>query len=401
MDGSSEASLLKMAVVLVRWRRIILLSTLITMLLTAIVVVVIPVSYTGTAMIMTPPSLQSSASALLSQVSSLASLLPEGLEGGLKNPQETYVGILSSRTVADELIARFNLQKLYRRRTIVDTRRALAKHTHVESTKGLLIRITVEDRSPQRAAAMANEYVDALYRINKHLALTEASQRRLFLEQQVAAESEALSKAETDFKHTQEATGVIQLTGQAELTLRTIAQLRAELVSRELALQQLRSVATESNEKVAEMETNVAALREQLAKAERGDGSEMTDYFLPAGKVPAAGLEYIRAMRQLRYHEALFEMLSKQYQVARLDEAKSPPLLQVVDYAIASDKRSWPPRTLLVFLAGLLSFGFVCILALVKDAYSRAAAEPVHSEQLAILRSLLQRKPDSTTPREA
>jgi capsule polysaccharide export protein KpsE/RkpR len=387
-----------MVVVLARWRRIIALSTLITMLVTVIVVLVIPVSYTGTALIMTPSPTQGSASALLSQLGSLASALPgAALEGGLRNPQETYVGILSSRTVADDLIARFKLQKLYKRKTLVDTRKVLARHTHVESTKGLLIRITVEDKSAQRAANMANAYVDALYQINKNIALTEGSQRRVFLEQQVSAETDALSKAEVAFKHIQETTGVIHLTGQAEVTLRTISQLRAELVSRELQLQELRSIATEHNEKVGEMETAIAALREQLSQAEKGsNSSETTDYFLPAGKVPAAGLEYVRAVRQLRYHEVLFEMLSKQYEAARLEEAKSPPLLQVVDRAAASDKRAWPPRTLLVLLAGLLASAFVCVLALVKDACARAAAEPAHAEQLAILRSIMQRKPHST-----
>lgn len=398
MHSSSEASLLRMVVVLARWRRIIALSTLITVLVTVIVVLVIPVSYTGTALIMTPSPTQGSASALLSQLGSLASALPgAALEGGLRNPQETYVGILSSRTVADDLIARFKLQKLYRRKTLVDTRKVLARHTHVEATKGLLIRITVEDKSAQRAANMANAYVDALYQINRNIAFTEGSQRRLFLEQQLTAETDALSKAEVAFKHIQETTGVIHLTGQAEVTLRTISQLRAELASRELQLQELRSIATEHNEKVGEMETAIATLREQLSQAEKGSSSsETTDYFLPAGNVPAAGLEYVRAVRQLRYHEALFEMLSKQYEAARLEEAKSPPLLQVVDRAAVSDKRAWPPRTLLVLLAGLLAFAFVCVFALVKDACARAAAEPAHAEQLAILRSIMQRKPHST-----
>jgi tyrosine-protein kinase Etk/Wzc len=366
MHSSSEASLLRMVVVLARWRRMIALSTLITVLVTVIVVLVIPVSYTGTALIMTPSPTQGSASALLSQLGSLASALPgAALEGGLRNPQETYVGILSSRTVADDLIARFKLQKLYKRKTLVDTRKVLARHTHVEATKGLLIRITVEDKSAQRAANMANAYVDALYQINKNIALTEGSQRRVFLEQQVSAETDALSKAEVAFKHIQETTGVIHLTGQAEVTLRTISQLRAELASRELQLQELRSIATEHNEKVGEMETAIATLREQLSQAEKGSSSsETTDYFLPAGNVPAAGLEYVRAVRQLRYHEALFEMLSKQYEA--------------------------------VLLAGLLAFTFVCVFALVKDACARAATEPAHAEQLAILRSIMQRKPHST-----
>jgi tyrosine-protein kinase Etk/Wzc len=394
MNTSSETSMLKIIVVLSRKRKTIVLTTFIAMFLASIIALIIPVRYTGTAVILAPQTSQSSLSAILGQIGggssgSLTSMLPEGLDLGFKTPGETYAGILSSRTVADALISKFNLQKLYKRKTLVDTRKSLARHTHIETTKGWFIRITVDDHSAQRAADMANYYVDVLYKTNQTLALNQASQRRLFLEQQVAAETEALSKAEIEFKQAQEVTGVIQLGGQAELTLRSISQLRAELVSRELQLEQLRSVATENNERVSDLETGIAALKSQIEKAEKGAaGSETTDYFLPAGKVPSAELEYIRKMRQLRYHEALFEALSKQYEMARIDEAKAPPLIQVVDKAIVLDKKDWPPRTLLVLLAGILSFIFSSLYVLMRDAWYRATKESDNAKQIAILKSI-------------
>jgi tyrosine-protein kinase Etk/Wzc len=389
MQGA-EAGFLKIVVVVARSRRTLAITVFWTMLVSAGLVLLMPVTYTGTAVILAPqPS--SSASALLSQLGSLSSLSSDLLEGGgVKTPEETYLGILSSRTIADEMIRRFNLQSLYGSSHMVDTRRALAHHTRVEAAKGYLIRINVDDKSAKRAADMANAYVDVLYGINQRLALTQASQRRIFLEQQVNAEREALTKAELDFKNAQEKTGVIQMTAQAELTLRTIAQLRSEIVSRQLQLQQLQSIATEQNEKVSELEAGLAALHSQLSKAEKGaDGSETSDYFLVAGKVPAAGLEYARKVRDLRYHEALFETLSKQYEMARIEEAKAPPLLQVVDRAVPLDRKTWPPRTLLVLLAGLFSAVFVIGWALAKDAWARARVEPQNAEQLAILRTVL------------
>ncbi len=387
---SAEAGFLKIVVVIARSRRALALTVFCTMLVSAGLVMLIPVTYTGTAVILAPqPS--TSASALLSQLGSMSSLSPDLLEGGgVKTPEETYLGILSSRTIGDEMIRRFNLQSLYHTSHMVDTRRALARHTRVEAAKGYLIRINVDDESAQRAADMANAYVDVLYGINQRLALTQASQRRVFLEQQVDAEREAMTKAELDFKSAQEKTGVIQMTAQAELTLRTIAQLRSEIVIRQLQLQQLQSIATEHNEKVSELEAGLAALQSQLSKAEKGaNGSETSDYFLSAGKVPAAGLEYARRMRDLRYHEALFETLSKQYDMARLEEAKAPPLLQVVDRAVPLDRKTWPPRTLLVLLAGLFSAVIFTGLTLAKDAWARARVEPRNAEQLAILRSVL------------
>jgi capsule polysaccharide export protein KpsE/RkpR len=273
---------------------------------------------------------------------------------------------------------------------MVDTRKALARHTRVEATKGYLIRINVEDESATRAADMANGYVDLLYALNQKLALTQSAQRRVFLEQQVNAEREVLSKTELAFKRVQESTGVLQLSAQAELTLRTVAQLRAEIVTRELQLEQLKSIATEHNDKVSELEAGIAALREQLNKAEKGaNDNQPSDYFLAAGRVPAAGLEYVRVTRELRYHEALFEALAKQYEMARIDEAKAPPLLQVVDHAIPLDRKTWPPRTLLVLLSGLLSAILVIGWALARDAWAKASVIPENAEQLAILRSVL------------
>lgn len=383
-----------MVVVVARSRRALARTVFWTMLLSAGLVMVIPVSYTGTAVILAPqPS--SPASALLSQLGSLGSLNPDmlGGSGGIKTPEETYLGILSSRTIADQMIARFGLQTLYRMRHMVDTRKALARHTRVEATKGYLIRISVEDESATRAADMANGYVDLLYALNQKLALTQSAQRRVFLEQQVNGEREVLSQAELAFKRAQEATGVLQLSAQAELTLRTIAQLRAEIVTRELQLEQLKSIATEHNDKVSELETGIAALREQLNKAEKGgNDSQTSDYFLAAGKVPAAGLEYVRVTRDLRYHEALFEALAKQYEMARIDEAKAPPLLQVVDRAIPLDRRTWPPRTLLVLLSGLFSAILVMGWALAREGWARTRMIPANAEQLAILRSVLARQ---------
>jgi tyrosine-protein kinase Etk/Wzc len=387
-----EAALLKLAVIVAQRRRVLAITVIATMIVTAIVVRLIPVSYTGTAVILAPqPS--TGAAALLTQLGSLGSLGSELMEnGGIKTPEETLLGILSSRSIADEMIARFDLQRLYGKRFMVDTRKALSRHTQIEATKGYLIRINVDDESALRAARMANGYVDVLYGLNQRLALSQASQRRVFLEQQVNAERDALSRAELALKQLQESTGVIQLPAQAELSLRTIAQLRGEIVSRELQLQQLKSIATDQNDKVVEMESGIAALNAQLSKAEKGAGdSQTSDFFLAAGRVPAAGLQYLRTTRDLRYHEALFEALAKQYEMARIDEAKAPPLLQVVDRAVPLDRRTWPPRTILVLLSGLFAGILVVVWALTDEAWAKNRTAPETAEQLLRLRSAMGR----------
>jgi tyrosine-protein kinase Etk/Wzc len=389
--AGAETAVLKLAVLIAQRGRRIAAFVFATMLVVAVLVYLIPVIYTGTAVILAPqPS--TGAAALLSQLGSFGSLGSELMEGGggggVKTPEETLLGVLGSRTIADNMIERFDLRRLYHTKSMVDTRKALAHHTRVEATKGYLVRINVDDRSAVRAADMANGYVDVLYSLNQTLALTQASQRRVFLEQQVNAEKEALNRAEIVLQKLQEKTGIIQMPAQAELTLRTIAQLRGEIVARELQLQQLKTIATEHNDRVAEMESGIAALNAQLSRAEKGAGAgDTSDFFIAAGRVPAAGVQYLRTTRELRYHEALFETLSKQYELARIDEAKAPPLLQVVDRAVPLDKKSWPPRTLLVLLSGVLATVFAVGWVLLCEAWSRARLRPETAEQLLRLRS--------------
>jgi tyrosine-protein kinase Etk/Wzc len=389
IQAPTESALLKKLVVLVAHRRLIVGGMLGAAILTAIVVIVMPVTYTATTVILTPQNASGSILGLLGQfggLGSLASLEPDGLS---KTPSDTYLSVLNSRTVADALIQRFQLQRVYRQRTLVDTRKALARHTHIESTRGSAIHISVEDKDVGLATAIANSYVEQLYRVNQTLALTSGAQRRLFLEQQLASERGALSQAELAFQEVERKTGVIQLAGQAEITLRSIAQLRAAITVKEVQLELLRPTATEQNLELVRLESEIGALHEQLRKAESNNTETDDDnYFVPAGKIPQAGLEYLRRTRDLRYHEALFEMLAKQYETARIDEAKAPPLIQVIDKAVAPDKRSWPPRTLLVLLALLTSGILLMGAVLFKEKWATIAEEPENAAHLKVLRDM-------------
>jgi tyrosine-protein kinase Etk/Wzc len=390
-QGSTESALLRNLVTLAAQRRLIAGGMLAAALLTAIVVLVMPVTYTATTVILTPQNSSGSILSLLGQfgggLGSLASSFDT--DGLIKSPSDTYTSVLSSQTVADKLIQRFQLQHVYRKRTMVDTRKALARHTHIESTRGSAIHISVDDKDVQRATAIANAYVEELYRVNQRLALTGSSQRRLFLEQQLDAERDALAHAELAFKEIQQKTGVIQLAGQAEITLRSIAQLRAAIAAKEVQVEVFRGSVTDQNSDLVRLESGIAALREQLRKAESDSAQSGDDYFIPAGKIPSAGLEYLRRTRDLRYHEALFELLAKQYETARIDEAKAPPLVQVIDKAIAPDKRSWPPRTLLVILAALTSGILLSGGVLVKERWANIAREPENIRHVNALKEML------------
>jgi tyrosine-protein kinase Etk/Wzc len=391
MAGTSDTTLLKSLVVLAQHRRLIAGGMLLSAVLTAVIVLVVPATYTASTVILTSQPGQGSAAALLGELGggSLGALAALGGDSLFRSQADTFAGVLSSRTVADSLIQSFHLQNVYRKRTLVDTRKALARHTHVEAVKGSLIRISVDDHDVRRAAALANAYVDELYRVNQRLALTTGSQRRLFLEQQVNAEKDALAKAEEAFQDIQQKTGVIQLAGQEEMTLRSIAQIRAEISVKEVQIEQLRTMATEQNGQLQQLESGMGALQEQLRKAESASTGSGDDYFVSAGRIPHAGLEYLRRFRDLRYHEALFEMLSKQYELARIEEAKAPAIIQVLDRAIVLDKRSWPPRTLLVLLALLSSGILLAAIVLIKDKWTKIASEPENAVHLSALKNIL------------
>ena len=318
--------------------------------------------YTATAVIMPPQQQSSAASAVIGQLGALGSL-GAASSLGLKNPADMYVGILQSRLIADSLIDRYHLQQVYKAKLRSSARTALRQDTEFEAAKDGLIYIRVKEHSPTLAADLANAYVDALHQTNARLAIGEAAQRRLFYDQQLADERVALNTAEDDLKTTQQKTGMIQLNGQAEMTIRNIAALRAQIASRQVELGVTRTFATDQNPDVTRLQQEIASLNGQLSSLENSQRSLAPgDIEVPTGQVPAASLEYLRKLREVRYHESLFELLAKQREAASLDEAKSAPLIQVVDPAEAPERKSGPSRILIVL--GFAVFG--CILGVAR-----------------------------------
>ena len=343
-------------------------------------------TFTGSALIL-PPQQGQSLSSLMGQIGSLASLAGVG-GGALKTPADMYIGILESRTIADDLIAQFQLRDLYKTKTMEDTRILLKSHSRFLSTKDGLIHVMVDDHDPNRASEMTNAYIDELYKMNSHLAITEAAQRRTFFDEELATEKNALAAAENDLRQTEEKTGVIQLTGQAESIIRSLANLRAEIASREVQIQSLRTYATDQNPEAIRAQEEINSLRDQLAKLENDPRtSEVSTIGIPAGRVPAVGLEYARKFREVKFHEALFELLSKQYEAARIDEAKAAPVIQVVDRAVPPDKKSGPHRTLMTLGFGVVGFMVACVISVASRIIQNMELIPEYAFKIARVRS--------------
>ena len=386
-----EFDLLDLLLVLVARKRILFLVTLAGTVIAAVLVfLVIRPVFTAKAVIMPPEQQQSSASALMGQFGALASMSGVGSSLGLKSPNDLYIGILKSDTIADSLIKQFDLMRLYHAKFLSQARRDLASRSTFLSGKDSLIDISVEDHDPHRAAAMANAYVTELHNLNDHLAITQASQRRLFFEHQLELEKDKLADAEVALERTQESTGAIAPTGQTQSIIQQIAQMQAQITSREVQLDALRMSSTEQNPDVVRLSTEVDSLREQLAALESGSGKHRRgDISIGTANVPGVGLEYIRKERDMRYHQMLYDLLARQYEAARIDEAKAAPIIQVVDPALPPDRKSGPHRLLWTLLGGFLGFFLSCGWVLAKHVYRLMESDETHRRRLALLRQEL------------
>jgi len=353
-----------------------------------------PYRYTSVTKILPPQQSQSSGAALLNSLGSnpIAALAASaGRDLGIKNPAELYVGILKTRPIADALIRRFDLQKVYRARDMTGARNDLAAHTDMMIQKDGLISVSVMDRDKKRATDLANAYVAEVRDLTRGLAFTEASQRRLFYEEQLKAAKDELINAEAAFKQAQEKSGILQVDAQAKVLIEGVGSLRAHLVAKQVELQALRSYATDQNPEVAIIQRELAGLQLELNRLERqGPGSDI--YELSLKNAPEAGLAYLRAFREVKYREALFELLTKQYAAARLDEARDAPLIQIVEPAIEPDRSSFPNPVLLVPLLSVVGFLVACLLITISMAMARACADPRQAENLRALRAALFQK---------
>lgn len=343
----------------------------------------LPAAFTASTTFLPPQQQQSTTTAVLQQIGGFG-----GFTAGLRRSEDLYVGILRSETLQDALIKRFDLMKRYDVTYQVHARERLTANVeiHVDMKAGLL-RLDATDSDPAFAAALANAHVEELQKLMGSLALTEAQQRRAYFQQQLDKAKEALVNAEVGLRQTQERTGLIALDRQGEAIIGAAAGIRAQIVSREVQLQAMRTYATPENADMQRVASEIGGLRAQLAKMESGQLRGQGDVIVPTGKVPQAGLEYVRAVRELKYQEAIFELMARQFEFAKADEAREGPLVQQIDVAKAPERRSKPRRREIVLVAGFIAGLIAVALALVRIAARASLADPENVRRLELLRS--------------
>ncbi|AJE03049.1 GumC family protein [Geobacter pickeringii] len=365
MMEEEEINLLELLNVIVRRKNFIIKICVAVIVLSVAYSLALPNIYTASAKIL-PPQKESGGglSALLGQAGALAGLAGGSL--GLGGSSDLYVGILKSRSVADAIIKRLDLAKEFETKTPDETRKALETVVKVQAGKDGIITITADSKDPRRAAQLANAFVEEVGRRSVELNLSKAGTERVFLEKRLDVVKGDLKKAEDVLKTFQERNKAFKVDAQATATIEGVAKLKAEIVAKEVQLASLKSYQTEENPEVRAVEAALGKLRAQMGAMTGGGRSG--DGLLPAGSVPSLGLEYVRLMREVKTQEAIFEQLTKQFEIAKLSEAKDSSSLQVLDEAVAPQKKSKPKRALIVMLATVTAF-FVSIFAVFIQEY--------------------------------
>jgi len=353
-----------------------------------LIALLIPARYESTTRLM-PPDNQPT-SGLVSAVAAMSGSA-SGLGGagglgaiasdllGLKSSSEIFVGILSSRTVQDKLIRQFDLMKLYRERRMEDARKVLAEHTNISvDRKSQIIKFTVTDHDPKRAAAMGQAYVEELNRLVAELSTSSARRERIFLEGRLQTVSRDLETAEKEFSQYASKNTAIDIKEQGRAMVEAAAVLQGQLIAAQSQLEGLRQIYSDNNVRVRSVRARVEELKHQLEKI-GGKGEELssasgqqTETLYPSiRKLPLLGVQYADLYRRTKVQEVVFESLTKEYELAKVQEVKEIPTVKVLDPPNIPDKKSFPPRLLIMFLGTCFGVAVAAVWIFGKTAWDQ------------------------------
>ncbi len=370
-----EISLLDLLQVVADNLRLLVLGPLVAGLLALGYSFTITPTFTATTKFMPPQQQQSSAASLLAGLGALG-----GLAGaaGIKSPADQYVAFLKSNSVQDALIDRFKLMERNETKFREDARNALSGSVQIASGKDGLITIDASDKDPTFAAQLANAHVEELGKLLNRLAVTEAQQRRLFFEKQLANAKDNLVKADQALKASGVNSSVLKATPGA--AVESMAKLKAGITAQEIRLGSMRGYLTESAPDFKQAQTELTAMRAQIARAEKEE---------PAAN--SGDSDYIARFRDFKYHETLFELFAKQYEMARIDESREGAVIQVLDAAQPPERKSAPKKSQMAMITTLVSGLALMFFVFIRQALRSAARDQESADKLASLKASLMR----------
>jgi tyrosine-protein kinase Etk/Wzc len=339
---------------LIHGYKIVLTCTASGILLSLLLCVILSKTYTARAVFMPPvnPDAVQATSLILRQ-----------------DPSDLYLGMLSSRTVEDSVIDSVHLMDVYKAKLRTDARATLSSQSKFTVEKNALIAVSITTVDPKLSADIGNAYLEALYKLNGQMSASSSAHRREFFESQLAIEKEALSQAESQMQQMEEKTGTVLPEGEAQAGVSATARLQASIEDAEARLSSLLTGSTEQNPQVVELRAQIAALRSELLQQQ---SSSQSGGGLPsAKKMPGVMLDYLRKSRELKERETLYESLTQQYERARLSSLDPGPQLEIVDRAVIPERKSGPPRTLIVVAGTLLGILLGILLVLLAHPLRR------------------------------
>jgi capsule polysaccharide export protein KpsE/RkpR len=346
----------------------------------ALVAFLLPKRYTSVAELMPPDSQSSSGMAMLATLSAKTGALG-GIAGDLLGGNSSgalFISILQSRTVQDRLVQRFDLKHVYWDRLDVDARKDLAERTGIsEDRKSGVITISVTDRDPHRASAMAQAYVDELNRLSAELSTSAAHRERVFLEERLQAVKQDLNQAAVDFSQFSSKNTAIDIKEQARAMVEAAAQLQGELIAAESEQKGLEAIYSSTNPRVLAVRARITELRTQLDKLGGGAGEAATPgetAYPSIRQLPLLGVKYADLYRETKIQEAVYETLTQQYELAKVQEAKETPRVKVLDSPSFPERRSFPPRTSIAFMCGVFGFVAGAFWLIVRHRWQRTEA---------------------------
>ncbi len=382
-DDEDEISLLDLLLVVVDNLRLLVLGPLAAGLLTLGICFVITPIFTATTRFMPPQQQQSAAASMLQSLGALGGLA--GAAAGLKNPADQYVAFLKSRSLQDALIDRFKLMDRYEAKFRESARTSLDGNVVMTSGKEGLIVVDVSDKDPAFAAQLANAHVEELGRLMTRLAVTEAQQRRLFFEKQLSNAKDNLIKSELILKSSGIDSNVLKTSSAA---VEGVARLKAGITAQEIKLASMRGYLTESAPDFKQAQTELAAMRSQLTRAQSSENA-----------TTGSDSDYITKFRNFKYYETLFELFAKQCEIARIDESREGAVIQVLDVAVQPELKSKPKKALIAMLTTLATGFALLLFVFVRQALRNAGQSPELTEKIDLLRQAWQRAKSLKTSR--
>jgi uncharacterized protein involved in exopolysaccharide biosynthesis len=374
-DQDDEISLLDLLQTIVDNLRLLVLGPLAVGVTALGISFLIPPTYTAKTQFLPPQQQQSAAASLLSSLGSLGGLA--GAVGGIKNPADQFLAYMKSVSLQDSLIERFKLLERYEAKTKLDARLALTGNVRAVSGRDGLISVEVDDKDPKFAADLANAHVEELAKLLGRLATTEAQQRRLFFEKQLTLAKDKMIQSEIALKATGVSGSVLKASPASAVA--AVAGLQAAVTSQEVKLGAMRGYLAESAPDFKQAMSELSNLRAQLAKQEKDSPST-------GAKAITEG-DYITKYRDFKYHETLFELFAKQFELAKVDEAREGAVIQVLDSAQAPERKAKPKKAMIAILATLAAGFVLLLLVFLRQALANAGQDSESAQKLTQLKN--------------